>query len=109
MGGRFSQGLQEFWASYVFSAFPDRLDLFEHLAITAKQVEVRVWPSMSAPVMATLSYEVVKLAEVKPEVEETPEGPRRWLKIITPQGKARAMCRPSRPAAQWTTGLASGR
>ncbi|MBM4275238.1 MAG: SH3 domain-containing protein [Deltaproteobacteria bacterium] len=87
MGGRFSQDRQEFWAPYVFSAFPDKLDPFQHLAITGKQVEVRVGPRMSAPVMATLSYEVVKLAEFKAVVEETPKGPHRWLKIITPQGK----------------------
>ena len=87
LGGNFSPDRQEFWAPYVFSAFPDDADAFSYLAIVGENVNVRAQPSLNAPVLTTLSYDLVKRLDNLRLAEETPTGPRRWLKIATPQGR----------------------
>lgn len=88
LGGNFSPDRQEFWAPYVFAAFPDNKDAFSYLAIVGENVNVRARPHHDAPVLSKLSYDLVKKLDNLPVLEETPAGPRRWLKIATPQGRA---------------------
>jgi len=87
LGGNFSPDRQEFWAPYVFAAFPDDKDAFSYLAIVGQNVNVRARPSLDAQVITTLSYDLVKKLDNLPVAEETLAGPGHWLKIATPQGK----------------------
>jgi hypothetical protein len=87
LGGNFSQDRQEFWAPYIFAAFPDDKDAFSYLAIVGENVNVRAQPRLDAPVLSKLSYDLVKKLDNLPVAEETPAGPRRWIKIATPQGR----------------------
>lgn len=83
LGGTFStsRGRREFWAPYTFSRFPDDLDAFEYAAVTGKDVRVRAKPNTDAPVVANLSYDLVKA--------EFPEkgGAGGWAKVTIPGGK----------------------
>jgi hypothetical protein len=85
LGGTFSNK-GEFWAPYVFSRWPDRYDAFEYQVITGKNVNVRQRPSGDSPVVATLSYDIVKPAPDPPTAAPSPVGPHGWVQIITPSG-----------------------
>jgi hypothetical protein len=79
-----------FCAPYVRTRFPEELDPFEFLVITGSNVAVRTEPNRTAPVLETLSYDIV---------EEGPQGFRQfapeqiegethaWRQIKTPSGK----------------------
>jgi hypothetical protein len=90
MGGSFVNGSsrRQFCAPYVFSRFPDDVDPYSHGAITAAKVEVRARPSRSAPVIAVLSYDIVRLVRGIPPYK--PGGrmaPYVWMEIVTPDGR----------------------
>jgi hypothetical protein len=64
MGGSFSHGNKnDFCAPYVFGKFPDQFDSFEHSAIIGENVRIREQPGLTSPVIATLSYDIVALAD----------------------------------------------
>ena len=46
-----------FWAPYVYSAWPEQYDPFEHLAVVGKDVPLR---DAEKKIIATLSYDIVK-------------------------------------------------
>ena len=60
LGGTLSQGV--FLAPYVNAAWPDEFDPFDYVAVTGRDVRVRARPTAEAPVMASLSYAIVRLA-----------------------------------------------
>lgn len=64
-GGTFgdagSKQLNEFRAPYISQVFPTDLDEFEHHAIFGKNVNMRERPDPAAHIVATLSYNVVKV------------------------------------------------
>ena len=75
LGGGFREGM--FWAPYVYSAWPESQDAFEYLAVVGDDVPLRASPDTSAPVIATLSRDLVKR-----------EGqPNPWQKVTTADGK----------------------
>lgn len=89
LGGTFGCGqLQKtvFIAPYVFCRFPGmRFEAFEYAAITGTNVRVRSEPSSKAPVIATLSYDVVELGEYGDPVHETIGGDSyRWVPVVLP-------------------------
>ncbi len=88
LGGNFSPDRKEFWAPYVFAAFPDDADASSYLAIVGGNVNVRAQPRLNAPVLTKLSYDLVKKLGNLPVAEKTPEGQRRWIKIATPQTRS---------------------
>lgn len=86
LGGAFDdQGA--FWAPYVYSRWPEALDAFERAAVIREGVTVRSRPSSEAPILARLSYDIVKLGRGEPLVEAHPNGPRTWRAIVTPRGQ----------------------
>jgi hypothetical protein len=86
LGGTFDdQGA--FWAPYVYSRWPEALDAFEHAAVIRDGVTVRSRPSSDAPILARLSYDIVKLGRGEPVVEAHSNGPRTWRAIVTPRGR----------------------
>ncbi len=46
-------------APYVFEAWPDSLDAFEHLAVIGENVRVRAAPSLAAATLTALTYSIV--------------------------------------------------
>lgn len=58
-GGRFSTPTS-FAAPYVYASWPERFDAFECAAITGRNVRLRSAPRLDAPVVASLSYAIVR-------------------------------------------------
>lgn len=57
LGGNFREGM--FWAPYVYSAWPESHDAFETFAVIADDVPLRESADTNAPVIATLSRNLV--------------------------------------------------
>jgi hypothetical protein len=88
MGGSFrvDEGKKTFWAPYVYSAWPDDFDCGEDAqcyAVTGDHVNARREPSSTAPIVASLSYDIVKSKIEDTGSKKTPEG---WTKVIVPGG-----------------------
>jgi hypothetical protein len=81
LGGSFDED-GEFVAPYVYSKFPEGLDSLDDHCIIGKDVRVRSGPSATAPIIATLSYDIVQPAT--PAVTHATE----WVKITTPDGQS---------------------
>lgn len=81
LGGVFeSSGSQKtFCTPYVFCKFPDKLDAFTNVAIIKPNVSVRQTPSVNAPVLETLSYDIVKKNQEYTDSQ--------WIKITSPSNK----------------------
>jgi len=87
LGGSFNnvQGKKLFCAPYVSSKFPSQVEgqkiqgVPEYSVILGKNVNVRSRPSLNAPVVATLSYDIVKIS-----FDEN-SGNDNWVKILTPK------------------------
>ena len=88
LGGSLNVSDQEtsFWAPYVYSRWPNDVDSFEYAAIIGTNVKVRSRPSLDAPVVATLSYDIVKFAD-QSWLPAGEAGPDAWVKVITPAGR----------------------
>jgi hypothetical protein len=88
LGGQF-RGRRTFWAPYVFTAWDESRDAFEYKAIIATNVRVRERPDQGAPVVATLTYDIVKLRNEQPDsrAQASPSAREGWVQIITPAGK----------------------
>jgi hypothetical protein len=88
MGGSFrvENGKRTFWAPYVYSTWPDDFDCGEDAqcyAVTGDHVNVRREPSSTSPIVASLSYDIVKSKIEDTESGKTPEG---WTRVIVPGG-----------------------
>ena len=89
MGGSFrvEEGKKTFWAPYVYSTWPDDFDCGEDAqcyAVTGDHVNARREPGSAAPIVASLSYDIVK-SKIEDVPNKTPEG---WTKVIVPGGAA---------------------
>lgn len=78
---------QIFHAPYTFTEFPEDLDAVEHQAIFGNNVNLRSKPDPSAPIVATLSYNIVKVDFENSVRDETKEDEYLWLKVETLGGK----------------------
>lgn len=67
LGGSFQappQGKRDtFVAPYIFSRWPEEIDAFQHVAVLGTDVRVRAEPDLSSRVLATLSFDIVPLAD----------------------------------------------
>jgi hypothetical protein len=88
LGGSFELDGREkiFTAPYVTSRWPDRFDVFDYAAAVKKNVQVRREPQAEAPIIATLSYDIVKVEYQQTQLSDQSQA-NEWLKIITPSGK----------------------
>lgn len=78
-GGAFNpQDADEFCAPYTYSNFPG-LDAFEHSVITAENVLVRQQPSLNAPIITRLSYDIVLVTDFS--AESIRRDGHQWVKI----------------------------
>ena len=87
LGGTFGESKNEFWAPYVFSRFPDDYDGFDFSAIIAKDVRVRREPNDKAPMITSLSYDIVLnlSGSDSPEAKNKTNPP--WVRIRLPDGR----------------------
>ena len=69
LGGSF-QTAHTFMAPYTYSKFPDEFDAFEHGVVVGENVIVRKQPALDSAVIATLSYDIVRVADWKPKQDE---------------------------------------
>ncbi len=67
---------RSFWAPYVYSAWPDAIDPFEHFAVVAKDVPLHESEDPASRVIATLSYDIVRRAG-------DPARTGAWQKVLT--------------------------
>lgn len=85
LGGQFSADKKMFTAPYVYSAFPDQYDAFEHGAIVGTGVRMRTHPSLNSKIVKSLSYDIVKVVEVVHDKLETIGGETHpWVKVQIP-------------------------
>lgn len=70
---------QSFWAPYVFSTFPEAHDAFTSVAVIGDSVPLRAEPSADAPVIATLSRDILT-------AESGARGG--WMKVKTADGRS---------------------
>jgi hypothetical protein len=85
LGGAWQEG-KRFCAPYTHARAPDDLKPDENAVILGKDVRVRARPSLTAPVVDTLSYDVVHW-----DFEGTGSASRddpAWVKIKTPRGRS---------------------
>lgn len=95
-GGTFSErdGHREFCGPYVVSQWsnvvqqlPKGTDSLDYVAITGKDVVVRRQPKLTAPIVATLSYDVVKSVPNSEVLDRSAAEFSSWVKVKTPTGQ----------------------
>jgi hypothetical protein len=72
---------REFVAPYIPNQWPDSLDPVQYWVIVGRKVPVRRRPEATAPRVAVLSYDIVRVNEKDLTAD------RRWVKITTPRGR----------------------
>ncbi|HEX8733728.1 MAG TPA: SH3 domain-containing protein [Pyrinomonadaceae bacterium] len=78
---------QIFQAPYTFTQFPEDLDAVEYQAIFGNNVNLRSKPETNAPVVARLSYNIVKVDFPNSVIDENRKEGYVWLKVETLGGK----------------------
>ncbi len=88
-GGSFTKDGKNtiFFAPYVFQAFPEDLDVFKHRVVIGKNVNLRKDGSANAPVVAALSYNIVKVDEENSIEGRGKDGVMDWYAVETLGGK----------------------
>lgn len=88
LGGTFEgSGINRYFAApYVFTRFPENLDAFEYGAIIGRNVRARARPETTAPVVATLTYDIVRISNENSPREASEDEPT-WVRIIAPTGR----------------------
>ena len=81
LGGTFTRNAPapQFWAPYVYSAWPESQDAFSSLAIIATDVPLHQDASQSSPAIATLSLDIVQRG---PATDNE-----RWTDVVTKDGR----------------------
>jgi len=80
LGGQF-RGEDQFVAPYLYSAWPEKIDAFTHVAVISSRVNVRSAPRASAPLMGMVTFSIVAL---DPKADR-PGGP--WRAVRMPNGR----------------------
>ena len=69
---------------YWFGAWPDGLDMFEHVLLVGENVNVRAAPRGGAPVIAQLSHAIVRAGTAGSEEYDVAEG---WMPVTLASGE----------------------
>ncbi|HEX7708140.1 MAG TPA: SH3 domain-containing protein [Thermoanaerobaculia bacterium] len=85
LGGSFnpSSASSQFWAPYVYSAWPEQHDAFRSLAVIEEDVPMHESPDPQSPVIGRLSYDIVKNVDVP--AAELAAG---WTRVRTVDGRS---------------------
>jgi len=89
LGGGFvrSERGVTFCAPYVFTNFPDDLDIYGHGAIIADKVPLKAAPIHSAQNVTLLSYDILKVEDWRSVVEKSSNQMTNWIKVSTMDGR----------------------
>jgi len=89
MGGGFVRSDKgvTFCAPYVFTNFPDDLDIYGHGAIVADAVPLKSAPLTNAQNNALLSYDLLKIEDWRSIEEKTDAETISWMKVSTLDGR----------------------
>lgn len=85
LGGGFHDD-NTFMAPYSYSRFPDQLDAFQHAAVLGTDVRVRAEPNVGSPVLAALSFDIVRLSQAGRD-RMTPEQAQEWTAVELQGGR----------------------
>jgi hypothetical protein len=85
LGGTFREGM--FWAPYLYSAWPENVDAFQHVAAVRAGVPIRKSEAMDAETVTTVDWAILQLvpnADPRgPSVHvKTPDGQEGWVSAI---------------------------
>jgi len=88
MGGNFIRSNRgvKFCAPYIYSSFPDELDIYGHGAIISDDVPLKPKPNISARNLTSLSYDLVKVHDWRSVADSGGVPSRRWIKVTTLSG-----------------------
>ena len=87
-GGTFDkQNKNSFYAPYLFTTFPEEIDAFEYQAIFGNNVNLRSKPGVNSSIVASLSYNIVKVDWENSVKSRTNKDDFLWLKVATLGGK----------------------
>jgi len=87
-GGTFDKRRRNsFYAPYLFTNFPEDIDQFEYQAIFGNNVNLREKPDLNAPIIASLSYNIVKVDHQNSIKSPANEEDVLWVKVETMGGK----------------------
>jgi hypothetical protein len=78
LGGSFN-GDDSFAAPYTFSKFPEDFDAFEYGVIVGENVRVRKEPKLDSQVIATLSFDIVKVTDWMPKLSSGSK--QEWISV----------------------------
>ncbi len=84
MGGNFDSKTA-FSAPYVFSAFPDDVDAFETVVVTAEDAVMRAAPKPDAPIMRKLDRDILSVV-AGPAMPQHKAGPDDWVEVVDAAG-----------------------
>ena len=79
--------LSSFAAPYLFTAWPEDLDVFEHQAIFGTNVNLREEPNTESKVVSQLSYNIVKIDYDNSKQDGEDNDSPSWFKVETLGGK----------------------
>lgn len=80
------RGRRELCAPYVHAQWPRDMDPHAYGAIISKDVLVKSAPSSDSPTLATLSYDIVPVADWE-VADQAPDYPQKWAKIKLKSGE----------------------
>jgi hypothetical protein len=83
LGGSFDER-NAFIAPYTFSKWPEEIDAFQHGAIVGEGVRVRERPALDGKVLASLSFDIVKVPDWRPA--QTRGSKQVWIKVTLANG-----------------------
>lgn len=83
LGGSFHSDTS-FMAPYTYSKFPDEYDAFEHGVVVGENVRVRKQSAVESPVVATLSFDIVKVKDWKPK--QAAGSKQGWVNVLLKDG-----------------------
>jgi len=93
-GGTFNESRTEFCGPYIVSqwdkviqALPKGTDTLSYVAAKGKDVPVRRDPHITAPVIATLSYDVVEYINNSQILDRSNPGASSWIRVRTANGQ----------------------
>jgi len=89
MGGGFvrSERGVTFCAPYIFTNFPDDLDIYGHGVIIGDKVPLKSAPLKTSQNLASLSYDLLKVEDWRSVQEKSANQEIRWIKVSTMDGR----------------------
>jgi hypothetical protein len=80
------RGPRELCAPYLLAQWPRSMDPHAYGAIIAKDALVKTAPSSNSPTLATLSYDIVPVADWE-VADKAPDFPQKWTKVKLKTGE----------------------